>query len=133
MNLTLILEAASVSGLVAVACFTAVFFAARKKFRAERSQHESALQEQNQRFESLQKQFETCDKRLAEAEQRSSAAVEASYPASIHLNRRGQVVQMHRRGENPRTIASALGISQGEVKLMIKLHELNGTAAVQKN
>jgi hypothetical protein len=46
-------------------------------------------------------------------------------PASINLTRRGQVLRMYRRGESPDQIASALGLSQGEVKLMIKVQELN--------
>ena len=43
---------------------------------------------------------------------------------SLNLNRRGQVLRLHRRGESVPGIASALRMGQGEVKLMIKVYEL---------
>lgn len=49
-------------------------------------------------------------------------------PASVHLNRRGQVLRLYRRGESPEQIASTLSLSQGEVKLIIKVHQLSRPA-----
>ncbi len=43
---------------------------------------------------------------------------------SINLNRRGQVLRLHRRGDSVSEIASALRLRAGEVSLMIKVHEL---------
>jgi len=43
---------------------------------------------------------------------------------SLNLNRRGQVLRLHRRGESVPGIASALRMGQGEVTLMIKVYEL---------
>lgn len=44
--------------------------------------------------------------------------------APINLNRRGQMMRMHRRGESVAAIASALGVSQGEVKLTVRMQEV---------
>ena len=53
---------------------------------------------------------------------------------SLHLNRRGQVLRLHHRGESVPEIASALRVGQGEVKLMIKIHEIcRETASPKKN
>lgn len=49
--------------------------------------------------------------------------------AAVNLNRRGQVLRLHRRGESPDDIASALSLSQGEVKLIIKVHQLSRNVA----
>ena len=45
--------------------------------------------------------------------------------APINLNQRGQMMRMHRRGDSVSAIASALGISQGEVKLTVRMQELH--------
>jgi hypothetical protein len=45
-------------------------------------------------------------------------------PESVHLNRRGQVLKLHRGGHSVCEIASNLGVSQGEVRLTLKLHGL---------
>lgn len=43
----------------------------------------------------------------------------------FHLNSRGQVLRLHRNGESVQSIAAALGLSQGEVKLTVGVHELS--------
>ena len=72
--------------------------------------------------------------RLEYVEQQTRSVI---YPpaeaASPHLGRQAQVIQLHRTGASPREIAAGLRLSQGEVKLIIKMHELvpafSGTAA----
>ena len=58
-----------------------------------------------------------------EAEMRRSVPLEAS-AAPANINRRGQIMRLHRSGESISSIASALGVSHGEVKLMVKVQEL---------
>jgi len=43
----------------------------------------------------------------------------------LNLNKRGQVLRMRRRGENPETIAAALSIPQNEVDLLLKVHQMS--------
>ncbi|HEY3825674.1 MAG TPA: hypothetical protein VGL82_14015 [Bryobacteraceae bacterium] len=43
---------------------------------------------------------------------------------SLNLSRRARAMHMRRRGDEPHTIAAALGLSLGEVELMFKLEHL---------
>jgi|SRR5581483_2020062 len=79
-------------------------------------------------------EFETSmkgiEERIAELEEsRTPAAEWFSDTGSVNLNRRGQVLRLHRRGESTSHIASLLGLSHGEVKLIIKVHELSSLGA----
>lgn len=77
------------------------------------------------RLAELQKQVEQIGSQVSDAEQRRNPGVDwSSESASLHLNHRGQVLRMHRRGESSSEIASALGLSPGEVRLIVKVHEL---------
>ncbi len=44
--------------------------------------------------------------------------------SGINLNKRAQVLRLHRRGESVPTIAAALGIAQKEVELLLKVQRL---------
>lgn len=61
--------------------------------------------------------------RLTELEQRPVSNWNPDTPP-INLNRRGQVLRLLSRGDQPSEIAGTLGISQGEVLLMLKVHQL---------
>ena len=50
----------------------------------------------------------------------------------LNLNKRGQVLRMRRRGENPETIAAALSIPRNEVDLLLKVHQMS-LEQVEKN
>lgn len=77
------------------------------------------------RLTELQKQMEQMASQVSDAEQRRMPSVDWSTESpSLHLNHRGQVLRMHRRGESSSEIAAALGLSAGEVKLIVKVHEL---------
>jgi hypothetical protein len=47
-----------------------------------------------------------------------------SQAEGLNLNRRGQVLRLHRRGDSASDIASTLRMGKGEVQLMIKVYEL---------
>jgi hypothetical protein len=59
-------------------------------------------------------------------DQRASHAEWISSSESLNLNRRGQVLRLHTRGDSVPAIADALRMGQAEVRLMIKVHELRG-------
>ncbi len=70
-----------------------------------------------------------CESRLDSADRtRKDHAEWVSQAQSLNLNRRGQVLRLHRRGESAAEIASSLRMGQGEVKLMIKVYELSRNA-----
>jgi hypothetical protein len=68
--------------------------------------------------------------RVAEvAEQLRTQLEEVTRPSPVvgqplNLNKRGQVLRMRRRGENPETIAAALAVPRNEVDLLLKVHQL---------
>jgi hypothetical protein len=64
--------------------------------------------------------------RLEEVEQRKVPLSDwaAAEPSSVNLNRRGQVLRLYRRGDSVAHIASTLGLSTGEVALIVKVQEM---------
>jgi hypothetical protein len=48
----------------------------------------------------------------------------AVLPQSLNLTRRARAMHMRRRGDEPHTIAAAIGISRGEVELLFKLDQI---------
>jgi DNA-binding NarL/FixJ family response regulator len=70
--------------------------------------------------------------RIEEIEQQRGPAFEwVPEPASLNLNRRGHVLRLYRRGDSIPQIAAALGLSQGEVELMVKVQGMKTAAANQ--
>lgn len=45
-------------------------------------------------------------------------------PVSMNINKRGQALRMHRRGESLEQIASALQMPRSEVELLLKVHRV---------
>lgn len=108
----------------------AFFLSSRKQLLSLREEIVSATAEPA-RLTEVASEIEQLQKRLVEVEERRSplAAEWSSEPSSLNLNRRGQVLRLYRRGEPSAQIASALGLSQGEVTLIIKVHELTRSGA----
>jgi hypothetical protein len=73
--------------------------------------------------------------RLEEVEQRKGPLSDwaAAEPSSVNLNRRGQVLRLYRRGDSVAHIASALGLSTGEVALIVKVQEMTPPGRGQEN
>src|SRR5581483_7121538 len=79
-----------------------------------------------EKLNEFKKELDQMQSRIEELEQpRSTRADWFQEAAPMNLNRRGQVLRLHRRGDSSVHIASTLGLSQGEVKLIIKVHELS--------
>jgi DNA-binding NarL/FixJ family response regulator len=57
---------------------------------------------------------------LEEAEGQSAAS--ARPIAGMNMTKRGQVLRMYRRGEQPEQIAAALTLPLNEVELLLKVH-----------
>jgi DNA-binding NarL/FixJ family response regulator len=87
-----------------------------------RAELESALRQAAGELEALRQRL-----REVEREWRNTATATAE-PEFFNLNRRAQIFAMRRKGKQTQEIASALHIPQGEVELMVKVHELSQTA-----
>ena len=72
-------------------------------------------------------ELETLRAQVAAAQERP-AAQEWTTPQdrtspALNLNRRGQILRLHGKGRSTAEIASDLQISQGEVELLLKVHD----------
>jgi len=93
----------------------------------------SAQQQQYEPLREVPQRLHALAERIEEINERTVPAVTwTRAPESVHLNRRGQVLKLHRRGHDVPQIASDLGISRGEVRLTLKLNELLRSASGQK-
>jgi DNA-binding CsgD family transcriptional regulator len=104
--------------------FLTVIVSLRRKTRCLKAEA-MAREEVSDKLNGLGNELDQIRTRMAELEQRRNPLSEQlGEPASVHLNRRGQVLRLYRRGESSAEIASSLGLSQGEIKLIIKIHEM---------
>ncbi len=76
--------------------------------------------------EAVNARLAALDARLDVIDQSRKEHIEwLSQAEGLNLNRRGQVLRLHRRGDSVSDIASALRIGAAEVQLMIKVYELS--------
>jgi hypothetical protein len=80
--------------------------------REEREHFKSSMERWTEEVESLRTEAPAEIKRPTAGQQ------------ALNLNKRGQVLRMRRRGENPETIAAALSMPRNEVDLLLKVHQL---------
>ncbi len=80
----------------------------------------------------LQARIEQISTQAKQVESKPQTVSWTPEAGSFNLNRRGQILRLHRRGESVSEIASALKISSGEVKLVLKVQELS-TVAVKNS
>jgi hypothetical protein len=69
------------------------------------------------RLDNLEHQAEEVSRQPAEA-------APALARTALNLNKRAQVLRMHRRGDPPERIASVLEVPRQEVDLLIKVHRI---------
>ena len=68
---------------------------------------------------------ESIERLRAEHEEAARPSAVPTSGQPLTLNKRGQVLRMRRRGENPETIAAALSIPRNEVDLLLKVHQMS--------
>ncbi|MGA2183741.1 MAG: hypothetical protein ABSH47_11985 [Bryobacteraceae bacterium] len=105
-----------------IACI--VLFLSLKVELRRQSGASSGRNQMEETVDGLSAAFEQVRARLEEAMQPPAVSSVWSGSPSINLNRRGQVLRLFRRGDTPRQIAATLGIRQGEVDLIIKVHRM---------
>jgi len=121
MNTCLIVFSAAF--LVALVCGGSALLFARVAIDAARQT--AALGANNQRnMEALAARFESLQEQAAELRRLPVEAVPDAGRAALNLNKRAQVLRMHRRGDPPERIASLLEVPRQEVDLLIKVHRI---------
>ncbi len=88
-----------------------------------RADFDARLREVISEVESMRVQIANTD---ARSSNRDWGAAEPG-PTALNLNRRGQILRLHGKGRSSAEIASDLQISQGEVELLLKVHDLSAT------
>jgi len=82
--------------------------------------------EDREHFErSMADVLDATERLRTEREERARPSPVPAPGQPLNLNKRGQVLRMRRRGENPETIAAALSIPQNEVDLLLKVHQMS--------
>jgi DNA-binding NarL/FixJ family response regulator len=77
----------------------------------------------------LSAELEELRSRLEDCQQpRASTAAWMPQPAAVNLNRRGQILRLHRKGKSLQEIAEILQVSHGEVGLMVKVHDISAVS-----
>jgi DNA-binding NarL/FixJ family response regulator len=86
------------------------------------------------RWSEVVTELETLRAQVAAAAESRSAPVEWPTPdhppAPLNLNRRGQILRLHGKGRSTAEIASDLQISQGEVELLLKVHDWSASTSL---
>jgi hypothetical protein len=72
--------------------------------------------------ESCRQEFEARKEELDR--QGADHALQTSPRPGINLSRRSQALRLHRKGDSPESIATALQIPRQEVDLLIKIHQI---------
>jgi hypothetical protein len=80
------------------------------------------------RWTELVAELETLRARVTVVESRLAPSDWA--PQAVNLNRRGQILRLHSKGRTTAEIACDLQISQGEVELLVKVHDWPPAAAL---
>jgi hypothetical protein len=113
----------------------AVILCVRLKRKAARARGDlEAERERLAEIEGVSRRVNALEARLGELDEKLvPPAAGISLPDSVHLNRRGQILKLHRAGHSAPQIASSLRVSQGEVQLTLKLHTLFGRKREEKS
>jgi hypothetical protein len=101
-----------------------LFLSLKLEIRRQSGASGAGWNEMEETVDGLSAAFEQIRARLDEAMQPPAVSPAWSGSPSVNLNRRGQVLRLFRRGDPPRQIATALGMRQGEVVLIIKVHQM---------
>jgi DNA-binding NarL/FixJ family response regulator len=94
----------------------------------------SGLEAQAQLVGQMSMDVEDLRKRLLGQEEvrPSQAPMWASAGAPVNLNSRGQILRLSRKGKSVAEIAQDLNVAQGEVELLLKVHDLSQQSDEEK-
>ena len=119
--------------VLAAGLITCIVLFLSLKLELSRQSGRGGSRQVEETVDGLSAAFEQIRARLEDAIQPQVAPAVWSGTPSVNLNRRGQVLRLSRRGDTPKQIASTLGMRQGEVDLILKVHQmvLNSTTGAK--
>ena len=136
-----------VGGLVLLACvvFTICFLALRSRIQRVAAQVKgrdkaatnlaSELEAQALLVRQMSLDLEELRRQLAHHQEpvQPSVPLWASPDLPVNLNRRGQILRLSRKGKSVAEIAHDLNVAQGEVELLLKVHDLSSGVSESEN
>jgi hypothetical protein len=121
-----ILIASIAAPALALAGLGFLLFRLRSQLNALRVKQENAITSDDLR--EFREAVAELGRRMARVET-DLAAVPSMPRGNINVSKRGQVIRLHRRGDDTAEIAGAVGLRRAEVDLIIKMQRLAGTSA----
>ena len=101
-----------------------LFLTLKREAAQERARAQGQRQALDEGQQALQKALGQLESQLRHLEEKAEQLVEPPPAASgLNINKRSQVVRMHRRGEAPGQIAAALSLPEREVELLLKIEK----------
>ena len=113
----------SAAFLVAIVCGGAALLLARMAIEAARRANAVGAKTQVT-VETLMVRVESLEQQAMEMRRQPVEAMPVTGLSALNLNKRAQVLRMHRRGDSSDRIASLLEIPRQEVDLLIKVHRI---------
>lgn len=99
-----------------------LFLSVKREADSRDALRQRALEEADARWK---QRIEELESRCRELEKVTEVFVAPPpTPSGLNLNKRSQVLQMHRRGEPAERIAAALSVPRNEVDLLLKVHAI---------
>jgi hypothetical protein len=102
-----------------------LFFTLKCEIAAQqklRQQHETAFEAA---VAAVRAEFDSVRAEVHEMQEHTGMLVApAPTRSGLNLNKRGQVLQMYRRGQAPEQIAASLSLPLSEIELLIKVHQI---------
>lgn len=123
--LTIVCAAAWGLAVIATLLGVVALTRAGKLFRAARTQSTGGLAECQSAIQTLAESVDKLSRGQQEMERElSTVAVSTPPKPALNLTKRSQALRMHRRGDPPEQIASALDVPRQEVDLLVKVHRI---------
>lgn len=118
----LLFGAVSGVALGSIAFSYVILLRARTLIAAAEKQSAATLQQNEATLEAIRERIETLSGQINDL--RREPAVQGRFRPGFNLSKRSQALRMHRRGDPPEQIASALDIPLQELDLLVKVHRI---------
>jgi hypothetical protein len=110
--------------LAGLAASLLAVFCARRLVRGAETRDRTLTERNEAALDAMRRDMAALAERLEEARTRSEAAAPVALRPGFNLSKRSQALRMHRRGDDPERISTALGVPRQEVDLLLKVHRM---------
>jgi hypothetical protein len=102
-----------------------LFFTLKVELAKLDRRHQDIHDELSRAVSGLRAELDQARAQMCELQEQSKMLVPpAPTTSGLNLSKRGQVLQMHRRGQSAEQIAASLALPKTEVDLLLKVHQI---------